>query len=361
MVSEPTWVRQALVSLKALKIEHRNYKRMKKHLSFSGDSIRPGELLVVVGPTRVGKTVSIRDALSVPEINVPDADGHMRCVFVEAGNDSTSGEFSTKSFMVECLRAIKQPFYGTPAEDDPWDHRLHALLHRTSEATLRFAFEKALERRKTEYLIFDEAHHVDYVRGGNVAAARVLDSWKCLANRTQVKLVLSGSYKLLSLLSLAPHLLGRQQPLEFARYRSDSEGDVEVWEQTLRKFSELLEFEGAESLSTWNRMLFAGSFGCVGALSRWLRGCLALIQAEGHEAITLAHLQASRLPARQEAQILAEIIFGEANLERVKVEPQVDAASADADSNASRLKVKSKRKLKPFQRGSRRSPAKGRS
>jgi len=281
----------------------------------------------------------------------------MKAVMVDAENSAKNGEFSTKDFMISCLKAIHHPIYGIPAPEDQWGLKLDQLVNKTSEATLRQAFERALELRQTEYLVIDEAHHVMYVPGGDAAAARVLDSWKCLANKTKVKLVLSGSYKLLPLLGLAPHMVGRQGPLDFGRYGT-TPSDVDNWEQVIRKFSELLKFEDQESLSTWNKVLFDGSLGCVGLLSRWLRSCLASMHSDGLHVLTLDILLSDRLPAVQESKLLEEILVGEHDLKRLHETTGVKPATPPVGKEDKKRGVKGGR---PFQRNSRRSQAGGRS
>ncbi|WP_276965125.1 ATP-binding protein [Metallibacterium scheffleri] len=362
---ERTWVEDAIDAIENTKIRHHNYELTRARLAASCRATFRGELIVLVGPSRVGKTRCIRDALNVPRENIPDANAWMRVVVVDAGNDSRGGEFSTKGFMAECLRGIHHPIYGMPAEDDPWEEHLQAKIHRAPEAMLRMALENALARRRTEYFVIDEAHHVRYAPGGDAAAARILDSYKCLANRTNIKLVLAGSYEMLSLLTLAPHLLGRQQPLEFSRYRSDSRLDVSAWEQVLRKFSESMRFRDNESLSSWNRYLFDGSHGCVGQLSRWLRAALATLLSDGGDAMTQEILTRCRLPAAQEASILAEIQQGERHMQsfsgspREATAPQSHPMQSEAGPPGN-LSAKGKAPRKPFQRSSKRNKVGGR-
>jgi len=356
MVSPDCWICAAIDQIQLSKIEHKRYVSVRRKIAARLRAILPGELMVLVGPPRVGKSRCICDALSISEENKPDAKLAMSAVMVDAENSAKNGEFSTKDFMISCLKAIHHPIYGTPAEGDPWGFKLDQLLHKTSEATLRQAFERALELRQTEYLIIDEAHHVKYVPGGDAAAARVLDSWKCLANKTKVKLVFSGSYKLLPLLALAPHMVGRQSPLDFGRYKA-TPSDISNWEQVLREFSKLLKFDNDESLSTWNRLLFEGSLGCVGLLSRWLRSCLASMLSEGLDTLTLKALLADRLPTVQEGKLLEEILLGEADMKQFHETSKAQPLPQEADIE---LKSSRKKNGRPFQRHSRRSPAGGR-
>lgn len=354
----------AIQALENSKVLHRNFSDTRSRLSAACRAIFCGEMIVLVGPSRVGKTRCIRDALRIPICNLPDEQGVLRSVVVDAGNDSKGGEFSTKGFMVECLRAIHHPIYGIPDANDPWGIRLQARLHRTPEATLRGALETAIERRGTEYFVIDEAHHVRYAPGGDSAAARILDSYKCLANRTRIKLILAGSYQLLSLLTLAPHLVGRQQTLELARYRSDSELDIVAWEQVLRHYSKVIPFELGQSLSTWNRFLFDGSLGCVGGLSRWLRASLVAMQMGDDSIFNLRILERCRLPLVQENALLAEIVDGERLMLRLNEgarNPPVGGTPSVSERQALASSANtSKSQRKPFQRASKRNRLGGR-
>lgn len=364
MVTPVNWIPTALDALKTTKVLHRNYEIARKQLTIASRAVMKGELIVLVGPSRVGKTRCLRDALDISEANRPGDDQRMPVVIVEASNDSKNGEFSTKAFMAACLRSIHHPIYGVPDEDDPWEERLQARIHRTPEGTLRAAFERAIGLRRTERVVFDEAHHVRYAPGGDTAAARILDSYKCLANRTNINLVLTGSYQLLDLLLLAPHLLGRQIPLEFPRYRADTREDVAAWQQTLRTFSKHLVFDKGESLCDWGDYLFQGSQGCVGQLLSWLRAALTGLLTSNGETMSRDVLERARKPGAQEESILAEILKGEQQLVRVKraiarreVGAEGEGISEAGGGNEDEPKGWTR---KPFQRKSRRNTVGGR-
>jgi len=344
--------RSRVRALESMKVEHRNYQVTKRKISSTCQAMLAGELLVLVGPSRVGKTRCIQDALAAPRNNVPDAEHRQRVVVVEAANGADAGQFSTKDFSMACLKAIHHPVYGVAAADDPWEKRLDELVDRTPERRLWSAFATALKLRRTEYFVIDEAHHAIYVRGGEIAAARILDSWKCLGNSTGVKIVLAGSYSLLSLVSLAPHLLGRQQPLDFPRYAQRERSDVLAWEQILRTYTGFLQLPSGQSLSNWNGLLFEGSLGRLGGLSLWLRTALARMDAEGSVHLDREILEATRLPAAHESSIRNEIEEGERLLER----REVIQYRAGGDSK----RAPAKKSSRPFQKHPRRNPSKGR-
>lgn len=254
--------------------------------------------------------------------------------------------------MRAACEAIGHPIYGVADDDDPWRVKLDARIHKTPEGMLRDAFEHALRTFHTRFWIIDEAHHVGYVRGGEQAAAKVLDSWKCLASKTDVVLVLVGSYQLLRILALAPHLLGRQRPIEFPRYRSDRPEDLMAFEQILFAYSRHLRFaDETTSLRTWNRLLFEHSLGCVGHVSKWLRACLGRMNSRELDVVTEAHLKATQLPAMQEAEIAAEIVRGERAIATNESPPPPETPSRKTSTASAR---------KPFQRATRRSPRGGR-
>lgn len=368
------WIKTATREWQTLKVLHPHYVANVRRLQLALFVTLPGEIITLVGPSRVGKTRSLREAA---ERTYPPNAGERRneqrpVVFVEAENASQDGAFSTKAFMVQCLRAIEHPIYGLTGPDDPWHGRTQSRAHRATEAALRDAFEIGLRMCGTEVLIVDEAHHISYVRGGPKAAAQVLDSLKCLANKTQVKLVLTGAYSLLDLLALAPHLLGRQQPLEFPRYRLTAPGDVKAWKQVLLAFNNAPIFadraacaEHTERLDMWAQLLYNGSLGCVGHLSRWLRAALIHADAEGLEGLNEAALLATRLPDTQAAQLAADILAGERTMTRATERlpaPQRTSHSRISATPASSALAKSakRRQAAPFQRNVRRSPRGGR-
>jgi len=356
------WIPTAIGRVKEAHVLHPKYEEARSLLTAACFATLKGEVIVLVGPSRIGKSRCVKDALTIPSPNEPDEFGHMRAVIVEAGNDSKSGEFSTKAFMVECHCAIRHPFFGVPDGRDGWKPRLLTSLDRTPEGTLRAAFQDALKCRSTEYFVVDEAHHVGYAPGGYPAAARILDSYKVLAARANAKLVFTGSYQLLELLELVPHLVGRQRTLEFPRYHASSHADVLGWQQILQAFSEYIVFRGSESLCDWNQYLFEGSLGSIGHLSIWLRYALAKAMVDGSPALTKRHLEQTRYPFSQEETLLKEMVAGERHMLQIceaGLESCGDGSdwAGKADVQVSPEAKRKAHKRKPFERKSRRNKA----
>ncbi len=349
-----SWIDHVLNEIKAQCIPHRNYRHAISDAMAALLASAPGEVVVITGPSRVGKS---RLAGELVRLLAGGADqvleDTMPIVSVQATNCSVDGSFSTKSFTVRCLEAVKHPFYGVGYGDDSWHTQRYRLLERTTESVLRPAFEHALRHRKTIYLIIDEAHHIRYCRGGDVDAAAILDSWKCLAAETRVVLVLVGAYPLINVLRLSSHLLGRKMQVHFPRYLAD-EDDLLIFEQILDSYSKLIRLPQAiSSLRDWNEWLYMDTFGCIGLLSSWLRSGLAIAKSQNAAVLTEEHMRRARRPVAERQEMAKEIADGERALQA-----EGDLNMEPAPATGSQEKVR--RGRKPFRKRPRRYAIGGR-
>lgn len=306
------WSERAVDAIRQQCISHDFYKKTVWRAFNSIDVCCPGEVVLIVGPTRVGKSraiADVRDLLVGPQDRL--GDGQMPFVTVTAGNQSTRGQFSTLSLFVDGLRAMQHPVYGVAHNDDPWGEKRLRLLLRTPERLLTDAFKTALKMRGTRFLAIDEAHHVQYAPGAAGTEAAILDSWKCLAQQTGLILVLVGDYSLRGMLRESTHMLGRSRSIEFPRYNGSRPTESETFHRVLKTFSECINFYKSESLCTWHDLMMEGSLGCVGQLSRWLRDALGQTREEKSPVLSLRHLQES-IQSRNDLACFAEkILHGE--------------------------------------------------
>lgn len=306
------WTEESIGNIRGKRIPHRNYERALSDGMAALVSAAPSEVVCITGPSRVGKSRLAGELTELIAGKEPiRSDGSMPVVNLEAANCSVRGQFSTKSFTVRALEAIRHPIYGPCSSDTAWDTRRYQLLERTAEGILRPAFEFGLKHRRTRYLFIDEAQHIIYAPGGAPAAAAILDSWKCLAATTQTVLVLIGAYPLLDVLKLCPHLLGRKHQIHLPRYYSTRD-DLLVFESILDGYTQLIRLPpDVGSLRRWNKLLYDDSFGCLGLLELWLRAALAVTRSRGEDVLTKDHLLAARRPLVERRGLAAEIEQGE--------------------------------------------------
>lgn len=314
--------------------------------------LQPGEINVVVGPSRVGKSRAVLDALHKAYGSLCDDDEKRPYVWITNENAQSGGEFSTRGFMMSACERVGHPLYGMRSDASP---QLLARLYRTPEATLRDAFETALITRGIKVVVIDEAHHVGYARGGIPSAKKILDSWKCMAAKTGTILVLCGAYELMNLYSDTTHLVGRQRPVEFPRYKSSSLEDICAFESVLEAYSRHVPLENSDkTLRTWNRLLFEGSLGCIGHLSLWLRTAVARMASRGEMFLTESILQKCAFNALEYEKLEDEIDRGE----RLMASRSPDAVKR-SDSAKAKLSVP-QRRSKPFVSKTTRRPRGGR-
>lgn len=341
-----SWAQSAITEIKTIRIPHKNYERALSDALAALVASSPGEVVCITGPSRVGKS---RLAQELSDLLVGDSlnETHQPVVIVQASNCSVDGSFSTKSFSVRCLQAVRHPFYGVGNGKDIWDMERYRLLERTAETVLRPAFEEALVNRGTKYLVIDEAHHIRYARGGAWAATAILDSWKCMAAATGVVLVLVGAYPLLEVLQLSPHLLGRKHQVHFPRYYAIRE-DLLAFEEILETYSSIIQLPpGVQSLRDWNDLLYQDAIGCIGLLERWLRKGLARANSHKSDSLDKPYLLDTRTPTEERKRLAHEIAQGEMLLEaqsEVELEESIVTPAAP------------KRKGKPFTAKPRRYP-----
>ena len=340
-------------------VKHRNFSLCERAIFNHLSMLLPGEVLTIVGPSRVGKTSAVRAALAaVCGYDTREPGGP--CVWIIDSNNREGGWLSTRAFYLEACRAVGHAIYGAPADDETkLGANFNARINRTSEPVIRSAFEEILIKRKVRYLVIDEAHHVMYARGGDAASARILDSWKCLAEKTGVVLILTGTYQLLYLTSLAPHFVGRQTVVEFRNYGVAREGDLAAFQAILTYYSKWVPIEpGTKSLAKWGQLLFEGSHGCVGLLSRWLRRSLARAAINGKSYISEEDLHSEADIPIHYKRLSDDIELGD-ELMRGDDGDVAATISENASTGSSRKKVGGRRR--PFARASKRTPHDSRS
>ena len=332
MDTPENWIANAVEKIKKTSIKHPKFLAAHDELYEVLNAAEAGEVVVLVGPSRVGKSrlQGLMKSRMAKEATDADAEIPLRpWVGLTATNDAVHAKFKTKPFICDALIVIQHPIYGAPLKEGDLGIERAARFEKTSEPTLRQAFERGLQVNRTRFLSVDEAHHVGHAEGGAATASQILDSWKCLAFKNQLVLVLVGAYPILNVMQLSTHMIGRELMVHFPRYRIDDKADRASFAAILKTYDEVIKLAPEiGSLTTQLDFLMRVTLGCVGHLSNLLRRALATCKAQKAEALTLKHLESAAHKVDQLHELLKEIQDGEHFMQR---DAAADCNSHDVD------------------------------
>jgi energy-coupling factor transporter ATP-binding protein EcfA2 len=282
------------------------------------DGAAPGSLVLVLGPTGVGKTtlrMKVENLLMQQMAPAMAADpGRLPFVSTEVVPPDT-GRFRWRDYFSRLLAAMNEPLIDFKTlRGAARTGVLNTLPSPVDGRELGYAVEQALHYRRPPVVFVDEAQHLARIASGRRLSDQ-LDVIKSIANRTETVHVLLGTYELLAFRNLSAQLSRRSMDLHFQRYRAESAEDRQVFRSVLLTFQKQLPFAEAETdlLAIWES-LYERSIGCVGILKEWLmRACVRAIK---HGAVTLSreHLETTALSISQCQKVLAESREGETRL-----------------------------------------------
>jgi len=323
------WVEDAVKALNELNVPHDFYKNALMDAFALLSTLQPGEVILIVGPSRVGKT---RLALALMRLflgkNRDLPPGQIPIIYLIAKNNSTGGSFSTKSFKRRLLRELKHPcfVFGDSLSDD--DFELMRRFRVFTEETMDEAFSFALRHRGTRVLITDESAHIKYLQHAKDKAEKVLDSWKCSAQDSKYVLVLIGDYGLPSLVRNSVHLLGRSCTVHLPRYRWDILEEKVAFHKILDACSKVVPLPpDVKSLRDWDELLYKGSLGCIGNLMNLLRVALARALALNASYLERSHVDYAYRGDKDLASLADAIVRGEADFRRPPAAPTPKATT----------------------------------
>jgi len=292
-----------------IKIPHRNWQEALDHSFSLLIASQPGDVVCIVGPSRAGKTRLISELEKMlTHGNDFEVTGELPVVVAEVMNNSTYGAFSTKDFALVMLEATKHPIY-TPDNSSLTDEVFDQKISRTPERTLNSALYRILKFRKTMYLFIDEAQHAKYAPGVKGAHA-IMDSWKGLAQKCKLVLVIVAAYPIFDVIKKSAHMIGRKHQVHLARYQYTKE-DLKEFVFILDHYDKVIDVdESLILLRNCAEYLYEGTFGCIGLLRGWLTRATAYAGVKG-TGVTLDILKKTAWPDNDRKVIAKEINAGE--------------------------------------------------
>ncbi len=267
------------------------------------DSRRPGTMVLVIGPSRVGKTTLIRlleerlTRLSLARLRADPG-------FIPFASITTVGpensRFDWPGYYRAVLRSLRDPFMDIPRARIP-------------NREVREAMEAALFYRKPLAVIVDEAHHLAVVASGS-RLQNQLNHLKYFENLAGVSHILVGTYELRPFRRVNAQLACRSVDIHFSRYDATNAEDAQVFRSIVWALQRQLPVpEDPRLVEQWE-FLYARSIGCIGLLKLHLNRALTLALEEDARTVTLTHLRKAAMPESRVKAALQNALESEAEL-----------------------------------------------
>lgn len=303
-------------------IEHRHFTDRHDRLMELIQLNSEKRLLVVTGPTGVGKSTllaqikaSVTKLAAVEMAQDPEVIAFGGCSVKAHGQTA----FSWKDTYIQNLRSLQHPFADSDSprkkstsQDVIFKKISPAAAHSISNDRYFRKVEKAIKHRRPKAILLDEAHHLLRV-GSSQSLLNQLEHLKYMADETRTPHVLFGTYELIRLLDLDSAVVRRREAIHFCRYPFDpvdAENSLEPFAEVVAIFDrDLAEFTDVDLLNEVP-YLYQGSIGCVGVLRQWLFEAYSEASSKRIK-ITKELLTKKALKAGDKRTMLNDIFAGE--------------------------------------------------
>lgn len=318
--AEEFTVDEKVTKFKRVKIIHPKMKQVMKEL----DSLirRPfgNEIIMVLGPSGVGKSTLIHELKKgiIEDLfdELEKEKSILPFVFIELISPD-GGIFNWKDFYMRVLKAMEEPLieqkviYEKRVGLKLRDRKQISEGHYLTSPELRRSLENAFHYRKPKVFIIDEAQHFTKVRSARKYLDQ-LDSLKSLSNLTQVPQLLVGTYELENFVNLNGQLARRTLDIQFPRYDLSNEQDLVNYLGVIRGLLDHMPVEVSFDLLECFDFLYERTLGCVGILKDWLTRALRLALESNKNLLELKHLKSTALSINKISKLVDEVAQGEA-------------------------------------------------
>jgi len=277
----------------------------------------PNSLIIVSGPTGVGKTTllaKVGHLLATEMQNELNADpGRLPVVTLEA-TPPESRSFSWRSYFKRLLLEMNEPLVDFKRRLNPAGQIPSATLpfpnDRSVTADYHYAVEQALRYRRPRAVLIDEAQHLFSPASGRKLEDQ-LNVVKSLANRSNTVHVLCGTYELLRIRNLSGQLSRRSVDIHFPRYDAAKASDRRNFIKVLQTFAEQIPLADLPDFAQLWEYFYERSIGCVGILKDWLVKGLSAALRDASPTLSRKHLERHALSISQCERLIEEASRGE--------------------------------------------------
>ncbi len=264
---------------------------------------RPGTMVLLIGPSRVGKTTLIRlleeRLLALSKAYMQASPSFIPFASITASGPGTS-RFEWAEYYRAVLRALHDPF-------------VDGKVARIRARELREAMETALCKRQPLAIIVDEAHHLaEAARGSRLQSQ--LNHLKHFENATGVSHILVGTYEMRPFRKVNAQLACRSVDVHFPRYDATIDSDAQMFRSVLWALQRQLPVPEEPHLVEHWEFLYARSIGCIGLVKLHLNRALNVALSEGARTVTLAHLRKTAMSEARVELALRNALESEAEL-----------------------------------------------
>lgn len=305
-------------------INHPRLEKAKENVLSLIDTSGEPDIMIVTGPTGVGKTtlaVKIEDQLLERNMDRMQSDkSYLPVIRVDAIPPDKDMKFDWKDFYTRLLHAFSEPCISQKQlfEDEIYmEQPISPHYSMNTVAALRRAVENTMKMRGTRALIIDEANHLLMV--DPKLMRRQFEVIKSLSQKCNVTIILIGTYDLLEILEQSAQLVRRGRVVHMARYDDYNPADKLAFMSALFTFQRHMPFKIEPNLVKHLNVFYLKSAGCIGILKKWLNNAVLDALNRSLETIDMEFILQHAHSNKSIQTVLKEAFIGESKLKDIDV------------------------------------------